>query len=181
MYIDGVDLAELDLMWFRRNVGIVEQEPTLFSGSVPRQHRRRHACGGIATREQVIAAAKTANAHEFISMMPEGYETDVGIGGGRVSGGQKQRISIARAVINDPRILLLDEATSALDNESERLVQAALDGLLTDGSKRSTIVIAHRLSTIRNADKIYLIDNANGDGGVVAESGTHSPTHGARR
>ena len=173
VYIDGVDLAELDLMWFRRNVGIVEQEPTLFSGSV-HDNIAAGMPGGIATREQVIAAAKTANAHEFISMMPEGYETDVGIGGGRVSGGQKQRISIARAVINDPRILLLDEATSALDNESERLVQAALDGLLTDGSKRSTIVIAHRLSTIRNADKIYLIDNANGDGGVVAESGTHS-------
>ena len=173
VYIDGVDLAELDLMWFRRNVGIVEQEPTLFSGSV-HDNIAAGMPGGVATREQVIAAAKTANAHEFISMMPEGYETDVGIGGGRVSGGQKQRISIARAVINDPRILLLDEATSALDNESERLVQAALDGLLTDGSKRSTIVIAHRLSTIRNADKIYLIDNANGDGGVVAESGTHS-------
>ena len=154
-------------------MGIVEQEPTLFSGSV-HDNIAAGMPGGVATREQVIAAAKTANAHEFISMMPDGYETDVGIGGGRVSGGQKQRISIARAVINDPRILLLDEATSVLDNESERLVQAALDGLLTDGSKRSTIVIAHRLSTIRNADKIYLIDNANGDGGVVAESGTHS-------
>jgi len=172
VYIDGVDLTELDLMWFRSNVGIVEQEPTLFSGSV-HDNIAAGMPGGVATREQVIAAAKTANAHEFISRMPEGYETDVGIGGGRVSGGQKQRISIARAIINDPRILLLDEATSALDNESERLVQAALDGLLADGSKRSTIVIAHRLSTIRNADKIYLIDNANGDGGVVAESGTH--------
>ena len=172
VYIDGVDLTELDLMWFRSNVGIVEQEPTLFSGSV-HDNIAAGMPGGVATRDQVIAAAKTANAHEFISRMPEGYETDVGIGGGRVSGGQKQRISIARAIINDPRILLLDEATSALDNESERLVQAALDGLLADGSKRSTIVIAHRLSTIRNADKIYLIDNANGDGGIVAESGTH--------
>ena len=105
--------------------------------------------------------------------MPEGYYTNVGIGGGRVSGGQKQRISIARAIINDPRILLLDEATSALDNESERLVQAALDGLLADGSKRSTIVIAHRLSTIRSADKIFLIENVNNAGGVVSEVGTH--------
>ena len=109
-----------------------------------------------------------------LDLLPAGDLTMIGERGVTLSGGQKQRISIARAVINDPRILLLDEATSALDNESERLVQAALDGLLTDGSKRSTIVIAHRLSTIRNADKIYLIDNANGDGGVVAESGTHS-------
>jgi ATP-binding cassette subfamily B (MDR/TAP) protein 1 len=170
--IDGVDLSELDLMWFRSNVGLVEQEPTLFSGSV-HDNIAAGMPGGIATREQVIAAAMTANAHEFIERMPEGYDTDVGIGGGRVSGGQKQRISIARAIINDPRILLLDEATSALDNESERLVQAALDGLLADGSKRSTIVIAHRLSTIRNADKIFLIENVNNTGGVVSEVGTH--------
>jgi ATP-binding cassette subfamily B (MDR/TAP) protein 1 len=173
IYIDGVDLSELDLMWFRSNVGLVEQEPTLFSGSV-HDNIAAGMPGGIATREQVIAAAKTANAHEFIVRMPEGYDSDVGIGGGRVSGGQKQRISIARAIINDPRILLLDEATSALDNESERLVQAALDGLLRDGSKRSTIVIAHRLSTIRNADKIFLLENVDNAGGVVAESGTHA-------
>ena len=172
IFIDGVDLCELDLMWFRSNVGLVEQEPTLFSGSV-HDNIAAGMPGGIATREQVVAAAKTANAHEFIERMPEGYDTDVGIGGGRVSGGQKQRISIARAIINNPRILLLDEATSALDNESERLVQAALDGLLADGSKRSTIVIAHRLSTIRNANKIYLLENS-GDGGIVAESGTHA-------
>lgn len=170
--IDGVNLSELDLMWFRSNVGLVEQEPTLFSGSV-HDNIAAGMPGGVATREQVIAAAKTANAHEFIERMGEGYDTDVGIGGGRVSGGQKQRISIARAIINDPRILLLDEATSALDNESERLVQAALDGLLADGSKRSTIVIAHRLSTIRNADKIYLLENQQNAGGVVAEVGTH--------
>ncbi|ABO93894.1 ABC(ABCB) family transporter: multidrug (P-glycoprotein-like protein) (ABCB) [Ostreococcus lucimarinus CCE9901] len=173
IYIDGVDLSELDLMWFRSNVGLVEQEPTLFSGSV-HDNIAAGMPGGIATRDQVIAAAKTANAHEFIVRMPDGYDSDVGIGGGRVSGGQKQRISIARAIVNDPRILLLDEATSALDNESERLVQAALDGLLADGSKRSTIVIAHRLSTIRNADKIFLLENVDNAGGVVAESGTHA-------
>mmetsp|Transcript_9385 Transcript_9385/g.21148 ORF Transcript_9385/g.21148 Transcript_9385/m.21148 type:complete len:1404 (-) Transcript_9385:64-4275(-) len=170
--IDGVDLSDLDLMWFRSNVGLVEQEPTLFSGSV-HDNIAAGMPGGVATREQVIAAAMTANAHEFIERMPEGYDTNVGIGGGRVSGGQKQRISIARAIINDPRILLLDEATSALDNESERLVQAALDGLLADGSKRSTIVIAHRLSTIRSADKIFLIENVNNAGGIVSEVGTH--------
>ena len=171
IFIDGVDLCDLDLMWFRSNVGLVEQEPTLFSGSV-HDNIAAGMPGGVATRQKVIDAAKLANAHEFIQRMPEGYDTDVGIGGNRVSGGQKQRISIARAIINDPRILLLDEATSALDNESERLVQAALDGLLADGSKRSTIVIAHRLSTIRNADKIYLLENS-GNGGIVAESGTH--------
>jgi len=169
--IDGVDISELDLLWFRSNVGLVEQEPTLFSGSV-HDNIAAGMPGGVATREQVMNAAMKANAHEFITRMPEGYDTDVGIGGGKVSGGQKQRISIARAIINDPRILLLDEATSALDNESERLVQAALDGLLSDGSKRSTIVIAHRLSTIRNADKIYLLENS-GEGGVVVEHGTH--------
>ena len=107
--------------------------------------------------------------------MEKGYDSEVGVGGGLVSGGQKQRIAIARAIIGKPRILLLDEATSALDNESEKLVQKALDGLLMDGdaSKRTTIVIAHRLSTIRNATRICILDNADGTGAKVVEQGTH--------
>ena len=123
----------------------------------------------------MIEAAKIANAHDFISKMEKGYDSEVGVGGGLVSGGQKQRIAIARAIIGKPRILLLDEATSALDNESEKLVQKALDGLLMDGdaSKRTTIVIAHRLSTIRNATRICILDNADGTGAKVVEQGTH--------
>jgi len=172
--LDGVDLRDLDVMWLRRQIGIVEQEPTLFSGSV--HDNIASGKGGIpATREEVMEAAKIANAHEFVSKMEHGYDSEVGVGGSLVSGGQKQRIAIARAVIGRPRILLLDEATSALDNESEKLVQAALDRLLSDGdARRTTIVIAHRLSTIRNATRICILENSGtGEGATVVEQGTH--------
>ena len=120
-----------------------------------------------------MAAAKAANAHDFITAMADGYYTGVGSRGGKVSGGQKQRIAIARALIKQHRILLLDEATSALDNESEKIVQASLDALIADKStQRTTIIIAHRLSTIRNADCIYVLENKGG-GAEVVESGTH--------
>jgi len=121
-----------------------------------------------ASKEEVVAAAKMANAHDFIVSQPDGYETEVGEKGGRLSGGQKQRIAIARALIKNPSVLLLDEATSALDIKSERVVQAALDDLL-EKQKRTTLVIAHRLSTIRNADKIVVVND-----GRVVEEGNHS-------
>merc|ERR1719331_664248 len=120
-----------------------------------------------STREDAVAAAKMANAHTFIEEFEKGYDTDVGGSGDQLSGGQKQRVAIARAIVKDPSILLLDEATSALDNESERVVQAALDDLMTK-HKRTTVVIAHRLTTIRGADKIVVLAK-----GAVVEQGTH--------
>ena len=172
--LDGVDIRDLDVMWLRRQIGIVEQEPTLFSGTV-HDNIAAGKGGEPATRDEVIEAATAANAHEFISKMEHGYDSEVGVGGGLVSGGQKQRIAIARAIIGKPRVLLLDEATSALDNESEKLVQASLDRLLGESDrKRTTIVIAHRLSTIRNASKICILENAgDGKGATVVEEGTH--------
>lgn len=168
--IDGVDIRTLDVKWLRDNIGLVGQEPVLFNASVA----DNIAFGKPgATRDEIIAAAKAANAHDFISSLSAGYETNVGQRGAKVSGGQKQRIAIARALIKQPRILLLDEATSALDTESEKIVQKSLDQLIADKSvSRTTIMIAHRLSTIRNADCIYVLDNS-GDGAVLAEKGTH--------
>ena len=143
-------------------MGFVTQEVVLFNDTV----KNNIAYGrGDVDEEQVIAAAKAANAHEFISAMPNGYDTIIGEAGVLVSGGQRQRIAIARALFKDPPILVLDEATSALDTESERLVQQALDSLMRG---RTTLVIAHRLSTIRNADKIVVLDQ-----GEIAEVGTH--------
>jgi ATP-binding cassette subfamily B (MDR/TAP) protein 1 len=120
---------------------------------------------GEATEEEIITVAKTANAHEFISSLPQGYNTNVGERGTQLSGGQKQRVAIARAILKDPRILLLDEATSALDAESERIVQDTLDQVMVS---RTTIVVAHRLSTIKGADMIAVIKD-----GSVAEKGKH--------
>jgi ATP-binding cassette subfamily B protein len=160
--IDGKDIRSLTLGSLRRNVGVVQQDVYLFSGTI-----MDNIIYGKpdATREEIIRAAKLANAHDFIMELENGYDTFVGERGVKLSGGQKQRISIARAFLKNPPILILDEATSSLDNESERLVQESLK-LLTEG--RTTLIIAHRLSTIRNADKIIVL-TANG----IEEQGTH--------
>ena len=165
--LDGVDLKDLSVTWLRQQIGLVGQEPVLFSGTI----LENIALGKKgATREEVIEAAKMANAHGFIEEFEKGYDTDVGGGGGKLSGGQKQRVAIARAIIKNPAILLLDEATSALDNESERVVQAALDELISrKDQRRTTLVIAHRLTTIRNADKIVVLEK-----GELVEQGTHA-------
>jgi len=161
--LDGVSLKDYNLKFLRDQMGLVGQEPVLFNGTIA--DNLRYGLEG-ATREQMIEACKMSNAHGYISNFPDGYDTHVGTKGHELSGGQKQRIAIARAILKDPSILLLDEATSALDSESERIVQEALDKLLTL-RKRTTLIIAHRLSTIRNADKICVIS-----GGSVAECGT---------
>ena len=161
--IDGIDVRDIRLESLRNAIGIVQQDVYLFSGSI----RDNIAYGKPdATDEEVEAAARKANIHDFIAGLENGYDTYVGERGARLSGGQKQRISIARVFLKNPRILILDEATSALDNESERRIQEALDLLARN---RTTIVIAHRLSTIRNADEIVVI----GSDGIL-ERGTHS-------
>jgi ATP-binding cassette subfamily B protein len=160
--IDGQDTAECSAVSVRAAIALVGQDTFLFEGTIRENLRmgRRDA-----TDEQIEEAARAAHAHEFIIEQPQGYETQVGEGGGLLSGGQRQRISIARAMLADTPILLLDEATSALDSESEAKVQEALARLMQG---RTTIVIAHRLSTIRHADRIHVIDR-----GRVVESGTH--------
>ena len=161
--IDGIDVRDLNTQWLRSQIGIVSQEPALFKGSVMDNIRS----GRIeATDEEVIEAAKMANAHEFILRFADGYNTNLQVASG-VSGGQKQRIAIARALIRNPKLLLLDEATSALDEESQKLVQQSLDRLL-EQSTRTTVIVAHRLSTIRNADIIVVLQN-----GVVVEQGSY--------
>ena len=163
--LDGVDLKDLNVKWLRAQFGYVGQEPVLFTGSVG--ENIGYGKDG-ATQAEIEEAARMANAHGFITeSLADGYSTQVGLGGSQLSGGQKQRVAIARAVIRRPIVLLLDEATSALDNESERVVQAALEEVMAK-QQRTTVVIAHRLSTIRNADKIAVVDK-----GVVAEHGTH--------
>jgi len=159
---DGHDLRDLPLRELRQQVGVVLQEPVLFTGSV-RQNIELGRPG--ATEEEIIEAAKAANAHDFIMELSEGYDTKVGERGAHLSGGQRQRVSIARALLKDPRILILDEATSALDSESERLIQDALQHLMEG---RTSFVIAHRLSTIVNADQIVVLDR-----GRVVEQGRH--------
>ncbi len=160
--IDGHNLRELTLASLRQTIGIVPQETFIFSGTVAQNIRY----GKLdAKDEEIVAAAKAANAHEFIMEMPNGYESAIGESGTGLSGGQKQRIAIARAILKNPRILILDEATSALDTESEALVQEALERLMQG---RTTIVIAHRLSTIQNANRIVVLDK-----GRIAQIGTH--------
>jgi subfamily B ATP-binding cassette protein MsbA len=160
--IDGHDLRSVTQHSLREQIGIVPQETLLFSGTI-----RDNILYGrpTATPEEVIAAAKAANAHDFIMALPEGYDSKVGERGIKLSGGQRQRVAIARAILKDPRILLLDEATSALDNESEVLVQSALDRLMQG---RTTLIIAHRLSTIKVAHRIVVLAD-----GKVVEQGTH--------
>lgn len=160
--LDGTDIRDIKLKSLRDQIGIVQQEVYLFAGTI--YDNIRYGKAG-ATREEVVAAAKRANAHEFIMSLPEGYETDIGQRGVKLSGGQKQRLSIARVFLKNPPILIFDEATSALDNESEKVVQESLEVLAKD---RTTFVIAHRLSTIRNAERILVLTE---DG--IAESGTH--------
>ncbi|XP_051171698.1 ATP-dependent translocase ABCB1 [Leptopilina boulardi] len=160
--IGGYDLKELNPKWFRNNLGIVGQEPVLFDTTVAENIRYGNM---NASTEQIVSAAKEANAHDFIMKLPNKYDTLVGERGAQISGGQKQRIAIARAIIRNPSILLLDEATSALDTGSEAKVQAALD-MANQG--RTTIIVAHRLTTIRGADKIIVLSN-----GKTVEEGTH--------
>ncbi len=160
--IDDVNIRDISQEALRSQIGVVLQETLLFSGTI-----RENICYAKpnATDEEVIAAAKTANAHDFIMALPEGYNTMVGEKGYSLSGGERQRIAIARAVIHDPRILILDEATAALDTETEKLIQDALNKL---AKNRTTIAIAHRLSTLRNADRLLVLDK-----GRLAEFGTH--------
>uniref|UniRef100_A0A8C2IBX1 ATP-binding cassette, sub-family B (MDR/TAP), member 11a n=1 Tax=Cyprinus carpio TaxID=7962 RepID=A0A8C2IBX1_CYPCA len=161
--LDGHDIRSLNIQWLRSLIGIVEQEPVLFATTITENIRYGRA--GV-TMEEVIEAAKQANAYNFIMDLPQKFDTLVGEGGGQMSGGQKQRIAIARALVRNPRILLLDMATSALDNESEAIVQEALDKARQG---RTTISIAHRLSTIRNADVLVGFEH-----GRAVERGTHS-------
>eukprot|EP00917_Polyrhabdina_sp_WS-2016_P007857 GHVP01017563.1.p1 GENE.GHVP01017563.1~~GHVP01017563.1.p1 ORF type:complete len:1087 (+),score=218.99 GHVP01017563.1:278-3538(+) len=169
IYVDGTKTTDFNLKHLRSQLGLVSQEPILFNGTI----RENIKFGNPdATDEQVVKAAKGANAHKFITSFPDGYETEVGNFGGQLSGGQKQRVAIARAILRDPKILLLDEATSALDSESEKIVQQALDKLL-ESSSRTTFIIAHRLATIRGADKIVVFKNENNEGSIVQEAGTH--------
>ena len=160
--IDGKDIRDISLKSLRSLMGNVNQEAILFNDTF-----YNNITFGVkdATREQVIAAAKIANAHDFIMETENGYDTNIGDRGCLLSGGQRQRISIARAILKNPPILILDEATSALDTESERLVQEALERLMKD---RTTIAIAHRLSTIKNADEICVLHE-----GKIVERGTH--------
>jgi len=161
--IDGYDIRTVTLESLRRQIGIVPQETMLFNGTVYENIKY----GDLeASREEIIAAAQAANAHEFISKMPLDYDTHIGERGAKLSGGQRQRIAIARAILKSPRVLILDEATSALDNESEALVQEALDKLMLG---RTAFVIAHRLSTVQRADTILVLDK-----GRIVESGSHS-------
>jgi len=163
LYFDERPAREFPISQLRRQMAFVPQDVILFGGSI----KENIAYGKPdATDEEIISAAKNANAHEFVKRFPEQYETIVGERGIKLSGGQRQRIAIARAILKDPAILILDEATSSLDSESEQLVQDALDNLMKG---RTSFVIAHRLSTIRNADKIVLIDK-----GIVSEAGTHT-------
>lgn len=160
--LDGVDVRQIRQRSLREKIGIVQQDVYLFAGTVADNIRY----GKLdASREEIVAAAKQANAHEFIMALPNGYDSDIGQRGVKLSGGQKQRLSIARVFLKDPSILIFDEATSSLDNESEKAVQSSLERLTNN---RTTIVIAHRLSTVRNAQRIVVLN-----GGGIAEQGTH--------
>lgn len=171
VYLDGHDISTLNLHWLRQQIALVQQEPVLFSQTI-KDNIKNGLIGSkyeLESEEEqmdrIIAAAKKANAHDFISSLPKAYETHVGERGFLLSGGQKQRVAIARAIVSDPKILLLDEATSALDTKSEGVVQHALDQA---AKGRTTIVIAHRLSTIKTADNIVVMQN-----GRIIEQGTH--------
>jgi len=160
--LDGVDVRRISVSDYRRNIGLVLQEPFLFFGTIA----ENIAYGKPeATRAEIVAAARAAHAHEFILRLPQGYDSLVGERGQSLSGGERQRISIARALLIDPRILILDEATSAVDTETEKEIQKALDNLVQG---RTTIAIAHRLSTLRKADRLVVMDR-----GEIVEVGPH--------
>uniref|UniRef100_A0A0D3ESV2 MDR-like ABC transporter n=1 Tax=Oryza barthii TaxID=65489 RepID=A0A0D3ESV2_9ORYZ len=161
--LDGVEIRSLKVSWLRDQMGLVGQEPVLFNDTI--RANITYGKHSEVTEEEITAVAKAANAHEFVSSLPQGYDTVVGEKGVQLSGGQKQRVAIARAILKDPKILLLDEATSALDAESERVVQDALDRVMVN---RTTIVVAHRLSTIKGADMIAVLKE-----GKIAEKGKH--------
>ena len=160
--VDGHDIRDLKISSLRQLMGNVNQDPILFNDTI-----FNNIAFGVegATMEQVVTAAKIANAHEFIMEKEKGYQTNIGDRGVKLSGGQRQRLSIARAVLRNPPILILDEATAALDTHSEKVVQEALERVM---SNRTTIAIAHRLSTVKDADEIIVID-----GGRIVERGTH--------
>ena len=161
--LDGVNIKSLNRKWLRSQIGLVNQEPALFATSI-----RENILYGKpdASDKEIEEACKAANAHTFISGLPNGYHTQVGERGVQMSGGQKQRIAIARAILKNPAILLLDEATSALDANSEQIVQAALDSVMVG---RTTVVVAHRLSTIQKADSIVVVQE-----GAIVEMGNHA-------
>jgi ATP-binding cassette subfamily B protein len=160
--VDGVDLRQVKVHALRRQIGFVSQEPFMFSGTIT----ENIAYGRPdATFPEIMEAAVAANAHEFIMRFPDAYNTEVGERGVRLSGGEKQRISIARAILNNPRILVLDEATSAVDTETEALIQEAMDRLMQG---RTAIAIAHRLSTLKSASRLVVMEH-----GRIAEIGTH--------
>jgi len=161
--IDGIDIRDYDVKWLRRQVGMVLQDPYLFHGTIAENIRYGNP---DATDEQIIAAARAANAHDFIVGFPDGYDTMVGERGQSLSGGERQRISIARAILHNPRVLILDEATSSVDTETEKQIQQALDRLVEG---RTTIAIAHRLSTLQAADRLVVLEK-----GRVVEQGTHA-------
>lgn len=161
--LDGVDLRDIQMQDLRHFIGIVLQDTFLFPGTI--RENVAYARPG-ATQEEIMIAAKAANAHDFIMRFPDGYDTWVGERGHRLSGGERQRIAIARAILRDPKILILDEATASVDTETERLIQEALDRLIHN---RTTIAIAHRLSTLRHADRIVVLEK-----GRLAEEGTHN-------
>ncbi|MBR2720382.1 MAG: ATP-binding cassette domain-containing protein, partial [Lentisphaeria bacterium] len=161
--VDGKDIRRLKLTPYRENIGIVLQEPFLFSGTI--RDNIAYAVKRQVTDDEISAAAEMANVEEFVQDLPDGYDTVIGENGASLSGGQKQRLAIARAVLKNPAILILDEATSALDTVSEYLVQDALDKLMEG---KTTIIIAHRLSTIKNADVIIVMDH-----GKIVQMGNH--------
>lgn len=175
---NGRSIDNLDLASYRSSLSLVAQEPCLFSGSVRENimfgvSRQETAHDGeMADEERVHAAARAAGIHDFVTSLPEGYETDIGTAGVALSGGQKQRISIARALIRNPSVLLLDEATSSLDSETERKIQEVFDG---ERGKRTVLMIAHRLATVQNADVIFVMNE-----GVVVEKGNHATLLGKR-
>lgn len=162
--IDGTDIRSLDLKWLRSQIAFVQQEPQLFGLTI-----RENIAYGMSrevSAAEIEAVAKEANAHEFISQFPDGYNTLVGERGIQLSGGQKQRIAIARALLPSPKILLLDEATSALDSESEHLVQEAIDKAVVG---RTVVIVAHRLSTVQRADQIVVVDDHQ-----IVDVGSHT-------